>query len=134
MIQTRMFAGLSQVMPQRETTRDTRASVITIQGSYSNKEMKFQYIPVYSRMDRTQFPGHFLCGISHKRGDHYTLTYLKFLCVCCRCKNENVCHQVKHLPQHKHHVDTDSTGNQHTVTMSHASLHNPGIKRVISTV
>ena len=32
---------------------------ILIQGSYSNKEMKFQYIPVYSRMDRTQFPGHF---------------------------------------------------------------------------
>ena len=38
------------------------------------------------------------------------------------------------LPQHKHHVDPDSTGNQHTVTMSHASLHSPGIKRVISTL
>ena len=37
-----------------------------MQGSYSNKEMRFQYIPVYSRMDRTQFPGHFWCGISHK--------------------------------------------------------------------
>ena len=29
------------------------------QGSYSNKEIKFQYIPVYSRMGRTKFPGHF---------------------------------------------------------------------------
>ena len=40
-----------------------------LQGSYSNKEMRFQYIPVYSRMDRTQFPGHFWCGISHKHRD-----------------------------------------------------------------
>ena len=29
------------------------------QGSYSNNEIKFQYIPAYSRMDRTKFPGHF---------------------------------------------------------------------------
>ena len=26
---------------------------------YSNEEIKSQYIPVYSRMDRTIFPGHF---------------------------------------------------------------------------
>ena len=111
---------------------DCPKSCVITQGSYSNKEMKFQYIPGWIELNFQDIS--FLCGISHKRGDHYTLTYLTFLCVCCRCKNENVCHQVKHLPQHKHNVDPDSTGNQHTVTMSHASLHNPGIKWVISTV
>ena len=32
-------------------------SSMIYQGSYSNKEMRFQYIPVYSRIDGTQFPG-----------------------------------------------------------------------------
>ena len=40
-----------------------------IQGSYSNTEMRFQYNPVYSRMDRTQFPGHLWCDISHNIED-----------------------------------------------------------------
>ena len=30
-----------------------------MQGSYSNNEIKFQDIPVYTRMDRTKFPGLF---------------------------------------------------------------------------
>ena len=36
------------------------------QGLYSNKEIKFQYIPVYSRMDKTKFPGHFWRGITQE--------------------------------------------------------------------
>ena len=38
--------------------------------------MRFQYITVYSRMDRTQFPGHFWCGISHKHIYIYINTFI----------------------------------------------------------
>ena len=43
---------------QRTTCFQVR-HVCYVQGLNSNKDLKFQYIPAYDRMDGTEFPGHF---------------------------------------------------------------------------
>ena len=41
------------------------------QDSYINKEKKFQYIPAYSRMDRTTFPGHLSIAINMLSSNYF---------------------------------------------------------------
>ena len=53
------LSGCDTVSAFHGIGKKTAWAVWCSQGSYSNNEIKFQDIPVYSRMDRTKFPGLF---------------------------------------------------------------------------